>query len=789
MKVANLSKTYRHKNGEVKALNDISMELPDRGLVFIRGKSGSGKTTLLDLLSGLDEADGGKIEICGKDIAHCTERERDKYRNTYCGFIFQEYNLMPELNVKENVKLSLELNGERDDGAVDRALESVGLGGYGDRKVTELSGGQKQRVAIARAIVKRPRIIFADEPTGALDESTGVSIFELLKEISASTLVIAVTHDSASAEKYCDRIIELVDGRIVSDSCAGYESQATDGAELKTPRLPMKTAAKIGCASFKAHPLRLFATVLLATLAFSFMCIALASAFVGFADIVYDAMRNGNVEYGAIVGYRADSEMRVPVKLAEKESIDGVVGLSMSVVAADGIELDNCGDNIYDSALPTAFAELSQELADAWGFVVTGRLPQTRDELCVTAFSANILNRLLYAKSSYADIIGEELTVGGRAYRIVGIVDTHFDTASFDALKHTDTYGGLAEDFAVTLQTSPHGLMFVSDVSEYFDGAVAMGDCRITSGGNMPPVSVGAIVKSLPEFDAYIPSGGRGKCLISIEHMPDLLQSVECDIELGGKRFFDLGAVFAELCDGRFDGAHMAAVYEKHKGAYGFPSEFVCELTDLDSGLSYTAHINGFFMGNVAALIADDALYDELYGVFGGEFDALIVKNSPAVKRFIARGKHGLRLDNTAVRAVDGRADVIDGIKTASGVLACVFAAFSSALLLNFLLQSFADKLRTLGILKANGCGAGGLAKVLVAESAIVGLVSLAATCAIALTAGAILNARFGIAFFGAYHLALPVTALTLFVVVGSACVLPVLKIMRMPAVRMMRDV
>lgn len=223
MRVRHLSKTYTPESGEVKALNDVNFELPESGMVFILGKSGSGKSTLLNLVSGLDRADkGSEIETCGIEIVSCSANERDVYRNSSCGFVFQEYNLIPELNVKENIKLSWQLQGNKDnDEIVEKTLQKVELGGYGDRKVTELSGGQKQRVAIARAIIKEPKIIFADEPTGALDEDTGESIFKLLKAIAKDRLVIVVTHDREFAEKYADRIIELANGKIISDSDEG----------------------------------------------------------------------------------------------------------------------------------------------------------------------------------------------------------------------------------------------------------------------------------------------------------------------------------------------------------------------------------------------------------------------------------------------------------------------------------------------------------------------------------------------------------------------------------------
>ena len=168
LEVKHLKRIYRVKKAEpVYALNDISLKFPEKGLVFILGKSGSGKSTLLNVMGGLDVADEGEIIIDGKSSKDFSKGEMDSYRNTYLGFIFQEYNILSDFNVKENIALALQLQHKKaTDEEVEKILEQVDLAGYGKRKPNELSGGQKQRVAIARALVKEPKIIFADEPPG-----------------------------------------------------------------------------------------------------------------------------------------------------------------------------------------------------------------------------------------------------------------------------------------------------------------------------------------------------------------------------------------------------------------------------------------------------------------------------------------------------------------------------------------------------------------------------------------------------------------------------------------------
>lgn len=219
LQTKNLVKIYKPKKGvPVTALDNVSITFGESGMVFLLGKSGSGKSTLLNVLGGLDSYEKGEIIIKGVSSKKFRQKHFDSYRNTYVGFIFQEYNVLDEFTVGANIALAIELqNRKATDEEINKILKEVDLEGYGARKPNELSGGQKQRVAIARALVKNPQIIMADEPTGALDSVTGKQILETLKKLSKEKLVIVVSHDREFAENYADRIIELADGKVISD--------------------------------------------------------------------------------------------------------------------------------------------------------------------------------------------------------------------------------------------------------------------------------------------------------------------------------------------------------------------------------------------------------------------------------------------------------------------------------------------------------------------------------------------------------------------------------------------
>lgn len=221
LKLKNIKKSYKTGDFVQKALDNVSITFRKSEFVSVLGPSGSGKTTLLNVVGGLDNYDSGDLIINGKSTKNFKDRNWDAYRNVCVGFVFQNYNLIGHISVLANVEMSLTLSGvnlKTRRKKAKEALKKVGLLDHANKRPNQLSGGQMQRVAIARALVNDPDIILADEPTGALDSKTSVQIMDLIKEISKDKLVIMVTHNADLASRYSSRIVELKDGKIVSDS-------------------------------------------------------------------------------------------------------------------------------------------------------------------------------------------------------------------------------------------------------------------------------------------------------------------------------------------------------------------------------------------------------------------------------------------------------------------------------------------------------------------------------------------------------------------------------------------
>lgn len=222
IKLVNVYKYFnRGKKNEVKAIDNTSLDLPDKGIVTLLGPSGCGKTTLLNSIGGLSRINKGSIYIDGERITKRSVNKIDKIRSLKIGYIFQNFNLLDDETVFDNVSLVLKINGLKDKEEIKKrvnfCLESLGIYRYRNRYASMLSGGERQRVAIARAIVKDPEVIIADEPTGNLDSKNSIEVMNIIKSISRDRLVILVTHERELAKFYSDRIIEISDGKIVKD--------------------------------------------------------------------------------------------------------------------------------------------------------------------------------------------------------------------------------------------------------------------------------------------------------------------------------------------------------------------------------------------------------------------------------------------------------------------------------------------------------------------------------------------------------------------------------------------
>ena len=219
LRCESLARSYVSGGREITVLRDTTFELEPGGFLAVTGPSGSGKSTLLGLLAGLDRPTRGRVVLDGHDLAALSEDERARVRSEAVGFVFQSFHLIPTLTARENIQVPLELRGEDGRARADELLARVGLGDRGHHYPAQLSGGEQQRVAVARAFAHRPKILFADEPTGNLDAANGANVVALLGELNRElgTTLVLVTHDHDLA-RLARRVIRLRDGAVVEDS-------------------------------------------------------------------------------------------------------------------------------------------------------------------------------------------------------------------------------------------------------------------------------------------------------------------------------------------------------------------------------------------------------------------------------------------------------------------------------------------------------------------------------------------------------------------------------------------
>ena len=219
IRLSNVNKYYKVGREKIHVLKDLSLDIESGEFLMIMGKSGSGKTTLLNIMGFLDNLDSGKFYFNGNDVSILSDNVRSEYRAKNIGYVFQQFNLIDTLNIFQNIEIPLIYSGVRDKekrkSLILNRLKEVGLEGYENSFPNHLSGGQQQRVAIARALVNNPKVIFADEPTGALDSETGEEIMKLLKRLNEEgTTIIMVTHDMDMTQ-YASRVLNLKDGCFV----------------------------------------------------------------------------------------------------------------------------------------------------------------------------------------------------------------------------------------------------------------------------------------------------------------------------------------------------------------------------------------------------------------------------------------------------------------------------------------------------------------------------------------------------------------------------------------------
>ncbi|MDE6414787.1 MAG: ATP-binding cassette domain-containing protein [Anaeroplasmataceae bacterium] len=485
--IRDVTKIYRtQKQKEVKALDQINYEFDEQGFYAILGKSGSGKSTLLNLIAGLDKPTSGEIILNGKSFSDFKRKDLDAYRNSCVGFIFQEFNLFDNLDVYKNVALALELQGRKAKvEEIEKVLDRVGISDLIHRNINELSGGQKQRVAIARALIKNPKIIIADEPTGALDQETTNEIFDLLKGLSKEYLVIVVTHNEEYANQYAEHILHLSDGK-QKEQVELTNKPLEAGMELEYKKsLSIFSSLKMGFSNLKISIVRLVLCILLTTMAFSSLGFCLTVSNFSMRDIVVNSVVCNEYEDPFVIVKDDDCvDEAFITRLNDRLGLNfkGVYNFSLDYYIPQNQKNKLLfSSNCLSLAKPYGILETNEAYLKKLNFTITGTFPQSDDEILITEYYYNTFARYGFENEEIqlnADEVTKEKIIGqtiqqdsyndqSAKLKITGIVDTGFNMDKYRHLYDYDPNGmQYAHDFNLVQQikySSYHSLVFVKE--------------------------------------------------------------------------------------------------------------------------------------------------------------------------------------------------------------------------------------------------------------------------------------------------------------------------------------
>ena len=546
LELNHINKTYKSKKGKTtKALKDISINFESRGLTFILGTSGSGKSTLLNLIGGLDKCDNGEIKFLNKNISCLSTKELDSYRNKYVGFIFQEFNLLDEYDVYNNIILPLRLQKKAvDQEKVNHILKVLQIENLKTRNINELSGGQKQRIAIARALVKEPMIILADEPTGNLDDDTGTQVMDLLKNISKKCLVIVVSHNKSMAFKYADRILQINNGVIIDDKQLSYQNTEIDSKRkfnIGKTKLPFFDGFKLGIHSIISKKLKFSFTLLL--IIFSLLLFGIARTISSFdysksyADLLFNNdeeylyLKKGNTE--EYENYLSDNELKKIAKEFKNYNVIQVntneygEKLTYKSIGIDFPNIDGKDSPLYYTLSSSDELNLAVIDSNSIDFDVIGRFPKSDNELAISNYVADhiikygiVINGEKQEFKSYNDILNKNININifEHNLKVVGIVN--YDLSKYNFYKDK-TYEDLNDSESKIIDSINQTLIYKKDylynnlyVTKDFMDNVFTKRARgmITISGNLVNVNFSPL-----ENEIYIYNGISKEKLTSLE--------------------------------------------------------------------------------------------------------------------------------------------------------------------------------------------------------------------------------------------------------------------------------
>ncbi|MCV2231210.1 ABC transporter ATP-binding protein/permease [Acholeplasma manati] len=432
-----VDKSYVVSDHTQDVLSDIHLSFDHKGLYCILGKSGSGKSTLLNIIGGLDFVDSGEYHFNNLPIHMFNQTQLDAFRNTHIGFVFQEYHMIETMTILDIMKYtSIASHGAYDRKEIEATLSDMDLHEDLLKLPHQLSGGQKQRLAIARALIKKPSVIIADEPTGALDETTGLQIFHLLKKLSKDTLIIVATHDEGYAQKFADKVLRIQAGTIDDSNVVSNPAKAS---LIQPSLLKLKDSIHIGLKSFRQSLVKSLIILLTLTLSMTSLALSLAGMHFNESKAIYETLDSLNLSSMSInhesAGYNRNQKQYLTVfefnALKANYPNIGLYNYFPHIFRFNELLINT---DIYHNASIEGFMSIDQSFLDLSGYTLIGDLPIQPTDIVITSYTYQFFHTLGYQYQTmsffpedHQSMIGKYFIIDDTEYLISGVLDTHFN--------------------------------------------------------------------------------------------------------------------------------------------------------------------------------------------------------------------------------------------------------------------------------------------------------------------------------------------------------------------------
>lgn len=753
IQINNVTKIYKSKKSEqVTALDNLSLTFADTGMNIILGRSGCGKTTLLNILGGIDTVTSGDVIVNGIEISKIDPSKLDNYRNFHIAYIFQDFHLLSQLTVYENINIALHLSkAENSYAAVSACLHKVGLDGYENRKINELSGGEKQRVAIARAIIKSPKVLLADEPTGNLDTKTGREIFELLKELSKDICVIVVTHDREFAEDYGEHFIELEDGKIIEsrnfDNSNDTFSKQIDYMELpkKMGKLPLGAVMKMGLSGIKYHPFRLIIIVILYAFAMAVFGFGMGAHFFYPLEDAIKLYQEERPKYTQLHQYGKYLENPNP-------SLD-----YLDVIPYETYYFYNNRD------LSTDIACVDESQLTSLGFTMAiGSLPTAIDEIVMPDYNFNFIKEKgfilpdgeIYYPENIASVKLPFYLDKNKSMKVVGIYNSDYNNSVYSEKPIA------FRTYVWSLPTLVSKARMDLELNEYVNASYYVGSVKAVA--NLKLIQGDNFINEFSDYE-------------------ENLYSIKDLDELGDKEII---LSFRNFCN-IFSHKYGVSTSDSKEKVYGILKRYSYSMSipivDGKGDTKFRAKVVGFYDGEYDIVHTDTQVvdYERVYLLLPDDDEIYERYASDALNIELNDYELGWNVEDTISLRLNASNGYILEITIVAGIIMGIIAIL---MMVNYISAGIYSRIYEIGTLKSMGARNTDIAYIFSAEAMLISIISIPVGLLVTHIANTVMNSFFYKEFLKAFGLrwqAVTIALAVAVIILLISIVLPIFKLLR----------